>query len=353
MNIVVTGGAGFIGSHLSEKLLSLGHRVIVIDNFHEFYPLGIKIRNILESTDNKELIKDFKEIGENSSKKIKKEEIIKALCDVTESRKYKLYYCDIRDKENLDKIFSEEKPDAVINLAGLAGVRPSISQPILYEDVNIKGYMNLLETCVKYNVNKFIQASSSSVYGNNKKVPFSENDIVDFPISPYAATKKSCEIIGHVYHSLYKIDMFQLRFFTVYGERQRPDLAIHKFVKNICDGKTISIYGDGSSKRDYTYIGDIVDGIIKSMEYLFKNKNIYEILNLGNSNAVSLKEMVETIENVLNIKAEKEYLPMQAGDVEKTYADISKAKQLIGYSPSIIFSEGIKRFVKWYGKGER
>lgn len=353
MNIVVTGGAGFIGSHLSEKLLSLGHRVIVIDNFHEFYPLGIKIRNILESTDNKELIKDFKEIEESSSKRIKKEEIIKALCDVTESRKYKLYYCDIRDKENLDKIFSEEKPDVVINLAGLAGVRPSISEPILYEDANIKGYMNILEVCVKYNVNKFIQASSSSVYGNNKKVPFSENDIVDFPISPYAATKKSCEIIGHVYHSLYKIDMFQLRFFTVYGERQRPDLAIHKFVKNICEGKTISIYGDGSSKRDYTYIGDIVDGIIKSMEYLFKNKNIYEILNLGNSNAVSLKEMVETIENELNIKAEKEYLPMQAGDVLKTYADISKAEQLIGYSPSITFSEGIKRFVKWYRKGDR
>lgn len=353
MNIVVTGGAGFIGSHLSEKLLSLGHRVIVIDNFHEFYPLGIKIRNILESTDSKELIKDFKEIEESSSKKIKKDEIIKALCDVTESRKYKLYYCDIRDKENLDKIFSEEKPDAVINLAGLAGVRPSISEPILYEDVNIKGYMNILETCVKYNVKKFIQASSSSVYGNNKKVPFSENDIVDFPISPYAATKKSCEIIGHVYHSLYKIDMFQLRFFTVYGERQRPDFAIHKFVKNICEGKTISIYGDGSSKRDYTYIGDIVDGIIKSMEYLLKNENIYEILNLGNSNAVSLKEMVETIENELNIKAEKEYLPMQAGDVLKTYADISKAKQLIGYSPSVTFGEGIKRFIKWYGKGDR
>lgn len=353
MNIVVTGGAGFIGSHLSEKLLSLGHRVIVIDNFHEFYPLGIKIRNILESTDSKELIKDFKEIEENSSKKIKKEEIIKALCDVTESRKYKLYYCDIRDKENLDKIFSEEKPDAVINLAGLAGVRPSISQPILYEDVNIKGYMNILEICVKYNVKKFIQASSSSVYGNNKKVPFSENDIVDFPISPYAATKKSCEIIGHVYHSLYKIDMFQLRFFTVYGERQRPDLAIHKFVKNICEGKTISIYGDGSSKRDYTYIGDIIDGIIKSMEYLFKNENVYEILNLGNSNAVSLKKMVETIENELGVKAKKEYLPMQAGDVEKTYADITKAEQLIGYSPSVPFSEGIKRFVKWYEKGER
>ena len=213
--------------------------------------------------------------------------------------------------------------------------------------------MNILETCVKYNVKKFIQASSSSVYGNNKKVPFSENDIVDFPISPYAATKKSCEIIGHVYHSLYKIDMFQLRFFTVYGERQRPDLAIHKFVKNICEGKTISIYGDGSSKRDYTYIGDIVDGIIKSMEYLLKNENIYEILNLGNSNAVSLKEMVETIENELNIKAEKEYLPMQAGDVLKTYADISKAEQLIGYSPSVTFGEGIKRFVKWYGKGDR
>ena len=341
MNIVVTGGAGFIGSHLSEKLLSLGHRVIVIDNFHEFYPLRIKIRNVLESTDNKELIKDFKEIEESSSKKIKKEEIIKALCDVTESRKYKLYYCDIRDKENLDKIFSEEKPDAVINLAGLAGVRPSISEPILYEDVNIKGYMNILEICVKYNVKKFIQASSSSVYGNNKKVPFSENDIVDFPISLYAATKKSCEIIGHVYHSLYKIDMFQLRFFTVYGERQRPDLAIYKFVKNICEGKTISIYGDGSSKRDYTYIGDIVDGIIKSMEYLLKNENIYEILNFGNSNAVSLKEMVETIENELNIKAEKEYLPMQAGDVLKTCLLYTSCKRQFLYfiaSKEIVFS---------------
>ena len=205
MNIVVTGGAGFIGSHLSEKLLSLGHRVIVVDNFYDFYPFETKIKNVLESTGNYNLIQDFYEIETNSYGKIKKDEIIKILCDMAENKNYRLCYSDIRDKESIDKIFLEEKPDAVINLAGMAGVRPSISEPILYEDVNIKGYMNILEICVKYNVKKFIQASSSSVYGNNKKVPFNENDIVDFPISPYAATKKSCEIIGHVYHSLYVV----------------------------------------------------------------------------------------------------------------------------------------------------
>ena len=353
MNIIITGGAGFIGSHLSEKLLALGHRVVVIDNFHDFYPFEIKIKNVLESTGNKEFIKDFENLEKNNHKETKKDEIIKVLCDVTENKKYKLFYSDIRDKENIDKIFSEEKPDIVINLAGLAGVRPSISNSLLYEDVNIKGYMNILENCVKHNIKKFIQASSSSVYGNNKKVPFKETDVIDFPISPYAATKKSCEIIGYTYHSLYKIDMFQLRFFTVYGERQRPDLAIHKFIKYISEGKTISIYGDGSSMRDYTYIGDIVEGIIKSAEYLLKNENVYEILNLGNSNAVSLNYMTEIIENELKVKAHKEYLPMQAGDVKKTYADISKANKLIGYSPSVTFQEGIKKFVEWYKKGER
>lgn len=350
MNVIITGGAGFIGSHLSEKLLSMGHRTAVIDNFHEFYSYKIKIKNVLESTKNCELLPDFKDILENS--KIKKDEIIKTLCDVTESRKYKLYYSDIRDKESMEKIFLEEKPDIVINLAGLAGVRPSISEPLLYEDVNIKGYMNILETCVKFNVKKFIQASSSSIYGNNKKVPFSENDIVDFPISPYAATKKSCEIIGHVYYSLYKIDMFQLRFFTVYGERQRPDLAIYKFTKLISERKEISVYGDGNSMRDYTYIGDIVNGIIKSMEYLFKNDDVYEILNLGNSNTVSLNQMIKAIEDELNIKAVKKYFPMQAGDVVKTYADIKKAEKLIGHKPSVNFGEGIKKFVEWYRKGE-
>ena len=348
MNIIVTGGAGFIGSHLCEKLLSLGYRVINIDNFNDFYDFGIKIRNVLESTNNREFIKDFQSMTENM--KIKKDEIIKALCDVTESRKYKICYGDIRNEKLLEKIFSDENPNMVINLAGMAGVRPSLSQPLLYEDVNVRGTMNILEMCRKYDVKKFIQASSSSVYGNNKKIPFKETDVVDFPISPYAATKKSCELMGYVYHSLYKIDMFQLRFFTVYGERQRPDLAVHKFIKLILEGKPVSVYGDGNSFRDYTYIDDIIQGILKSMDYLSKNNNVYEILNLGNSHTVSLNEMIKTIENELGQKAEIKNFPVQQGDVNKTYADISKAENLIGYSPKTDFSEGIKKFVKWYKK---
>lgn len=219
---------------------------------------------------------------------------------------------------------------------------------MLYEEVNIKGYMNLLELCKKYGVKKFIQASSSSVYGNNKNVPFKETDIVDFAISPYAATKKSGEVIGHVYHKLYEIDMIQLRFFTVYGPKQRPDLAIHKFTKMILAGESIPFYGDGSTKRDYTYIDDIVDGILKSIDYLFKNQNVYEIFNLGESHVVSLKEMVETIEKVLGKKAVLNKQPMQLGDVEKTYADISKAKEILGYNPKTNFEDGIKKFVEWY-----
>lgn len=350
MNVIITGGAGFIGSHLCEKLLSLGHRVINIDNFHEFYPLNIKIKNVLESTDNKELLRDFIDIQENCSDKFNKDEIIKVLADVVESRNYKLYYADIRDSEKIGKIFFDEKPDFVINLAGLAGVRPSLLNPILYEDVNVRGTMNMMEMCRKYGVKKFIQASSSSVYGNNKTVPFKETDIVDFAVSPYAATKKSCEVMGHVYHSLYKIDMFQLRFFTVYGERQRPDLAIHKFVRLISEGNPIEVYGDGSTYRDYTYIDDIIQGIIKSMDYLLNNENVYKILNLGESHAVALKDMIQIIENELGIKAIIKNLPAQAGDVEKTYADIGKAQRLIGYNPSMSFSDGIKKFVEWYKK---
>lgn len=346
MNIIVTGGAGFIGSHLCEKLLSLNHRVVNIDNFNDFYDFKIKIRNVLESINSKELIRDFQSVAEST--KIKKDELIKALCDIAESKKYKICYGDIRDDEFLEKIFSDENPDVVINLAGMAGVRPSLSKPLLYEDVNVRGTMNILEMCRKYNVKKFIQASSSSVYGNNKKVPFKETDVVDFPISPYAATKKSCEVIGHVYHTLYKTDMFQLRFFTVYGERQRPDLAVHKFTKLILDEKPVSVYGDGNSFRDYTYIDDIIQGILKSMDYLLKNSNVYEILNLGNSHTISLNEMIKTIENELGKKAEIKNFPLQQGDVNKTYADISKAENLIGYSPKTDFGEGIKKFVKWY-----
>lgn len=338
---LITGGAGFIGSTIAEKLLEQGNKVIVVDNFNDFYDYNRKIRNILEATGNYEKVN---EILENSSK----DEKIEKLKKIVNSENFVLEYADIRDMGKMDKIFSEYKIDLVFNPAAMAGVRPSLLDPLLYEEVNIKGYMNLLELCKKYGVKKFLQASSSSVYGNNKKVPFKETDIVDFAISPYAATKKSGEVIGHVYHKLYDIDMIQLRFFTVYGPKQRPDLAIHKFTKMILEEKSIPFYGDGNTKRDYTYIDDIVDGILKSIDYLFKNQDVYEIFNLGESRVVSLKEMVETIEKVLGKKAVLDKQPMQPGDVEKTYADISKAKEILGYNPKTNFEDGIKKFVDWY-----
>ena len=339
----ITGGAGFIGSTVAEKLLEQGNKVIVVDNFNDFYDYNRKIRNILEATGN---YGKANEILENSSK----DEKIENLKRIVNSENFVLEYADIRDMGKMDKIFSEYKIDLVFNSAAMAGVRPSLLDPLLYEEVNIKGYMNLLELCKKYGIKKFIQASSSSVYGNNKNVPFKETDIVDFAISPYAATKKSGEVLGHVYHKLYDIDMIQLRFFTVYGPKQRPDLAIHKFTKMILEEKSIPFYGDGNTKRDYTYIDDIVDGILKSIDYLFKNKNVYEIFNLGESHVVSLKEMLETIEKVLGKKAVLDKHPMQPGDVEKTYADISKAKEILGYNPKTNFEDGIKKFVDWYMK---
>lgn len=338
---LIAGGAGFIGSTVAERLLKHGNKVIVVDNFNDFYDYNRKIRNILEATGN---YKKANEISENLSKGEK----IENLKRTVNSENFVLKYVDIRDIKKMDKIFSEYKIDLVFNPAAMAGVRPSLLDPMLYEEVNIKGYMNLLELCKKYGVKKFVQASSSSVYGNNKNVPFKETDIVDFAISPYAATKKSGEIIGHVYHKLYEIDMIQLRFFTVYGPKQRPDLAIHKFTKMVLAGEPIPFYGDGNTKRDYTYIDDIVDGILKSIDYLFKNQDVYEIFNLGESHVVSLKEMVETVEKVLGKKAVLDKQPMQLGDVEKTYADISKAKEILGYDPKTNFEDGIKKFVEWY-----
>ena len=340
---LITGGAGFIGSTVAEKLLKNENKIVVVDNFNDFYDYNRKIRNILEITGNLEKL--FLISKENS-----KEEKIKKLIEIVNSENFILYYGDIRNIEFLETVFSKYKFDLVFNPAAMAGVRPSLLDPILYEEVNIKGYINILEMCKKYGIKKFIQASSSSVYGNNKSVPFKETDVVDFAISPYAATKKSGEVIGHVYHKLYEIDMIQLRFFTVYGPKQRPDLAIHKFTKMILEDKPIPFYGDGTTKRDYTYIDDIVHGILKSAEYLFKNKNIYEIFNLGESHVISLKEMVETIENELGKKAILNKQPMQLGDVEKTYADITKAKTMLGYNPQTDFKDGIKKFVEWYKK---
>ena len=337
MNYLITGGSGFIGSHLVEQLLKNGHSVINVDNFDDFYDYKIKINNTLESTGK---LFDFNFTN-------KKTDIQKLILE-TASANYQLYYQDIRDLDGLDEIFQKHSIDLIIHLAALAGVRPSIERPLEYQEVNIKGSMNLWELCKKHNIKKFVCASSSSVYGNNVKVPFSETDNVDRPISPYAATKKSGEVIGHVYHHLYGIDMIQLRFFTVYGPRQRPDLAIHKFTKLILENKEIPFYGDGSTARDYTFVEDIIDGVLKSIRYLENHEHVYEIINLGESQVITLNEMLSTIEDVLKKSAIKKQLPMQPGDVLKTNADITKAQSLIGYKPSTNFQNGIKKFVEWF-----
>jgi len=337
MIYLITGGSGFIGSHLIEKLLKEGHSVINIDNFDDFYDYKIKIKNTLDSLE-KNIDFEFSE----------KENDIQNLISISKSEHYTLYFRDIRDQKGLEKIFRNHQIDFIIHLAALAGVRPSIERPLEYEEVNVRGTMNLWELCNQFGIKKFICASSSSVYGNNEKIPFSETDNVDQPISPYAATKKSGEVLGHVYHSLYGIDMIQLRFFTVYGPRQRPDLAIHKFTKLISENKEIPFYGDGNTARDYTYIDDIIDGILKSIDYLEKNSDIYEIINLGENEVVTLTEMLSEIEKNLNKTAIRKILPLQPGDVQKTSADITKAQNLIGYKPVTNFQNGTKKFVEWF-----
>ena len=315
MTYLITGGAGFIGSSLADDLLEKNNKVVVIDNFCDFYNPQIKENNIKNALEN-----------EN----------------------YKLYRGDIRDKELLNKIFSENNIDIVVHLAAMAGVRPSIENPVLYQEVNCLGTQNILECMKEKRIMNLVMASSSSVYGNSKTVPFKESDIVDFAISPYAATKKANEVMTHVYHKLYNMNVIMLRFFTVYGPRQRPDLAINKFTRLMLEGKKIPMFGDGSTSRDYTYIGDIVDGIERSVNYCLNNSNVYEILNLGNSSPVSLKEMINIIGKCLNVVPDIEELPMQPGDVDRTYACIDKAKNMIGYNPQTPFEEGIKKFVKWY-----
>ena len=311
MNILITGGAGFIGSHLCERLIDLGSNVICIDNFNSFY-------NPLVKEDNISVIAD--------------------------SKYFKLYRSDITDLPRIEKIFSENNIDIVIHLAARAGVRPSIQDPLLYERVNILGTMNILECCKKYNIPKLIFASSSSVYGGNKKLPFSEEDNVDHPVSPYAATKKAGELICHTYYDLYKISIYCFRFFTVYGPRQRPEMAIHKFTRLILGGKEIEIYGDGSSSRDYTYIDDVVSGIVSSLDGL----KGFEIINLGNSKTVKLIDLVKIIEDVTEKKARLRFTGSQPGDVFATYADIGKAEKMLKYVPETNIREGLKKFVKWY-----
>ena len=308
--ILVTGGAGFIGSHLCEALLEQGREVLVLDNFNDFYDPAIKRKNVEKA--------------------------------LTYSQ-YSLKDGDIRDDELVDEIMTQFKPQAVIHLAAMAGVRPSIQKPLLYNSVNVAGTTVLLEAMKTHPVENFLFGSSSSVYGSHDKVPFSEKDILSRPISPYAATKLAGEQLCFTYHHLYGIPVSCHRFFTVYGPRQRPEMAIHLFARNILAGEPVTIYGDGSSRRDYTYVDDIIDGVIRSLD----RPQAFEIFNLGESRTVGLLKMVEILQEALGLKADIRYEPDQPGDVPLTYADVSKAAEVLGYEPSTPIEEGIRRFVEW------
>lgn len=309
MKALITGAAGFIGSHLCERLLAQGWSVLGVDNFDDFYDPQIKRRNIEACLKN-----------EN----------------------FHLLEADIRDRAAMDDAVGAGV-EIIVHLAAKVGVRPSISQPLLYADVNINGMMVLLESAKKHKVSRFIFGSSSSVYGNNKKVPFSEDDNVDYPISPYAATKKAGELICHTYHHLYDMSITCLRFFTVYGPRQRPDLAIHKFAKLIEQGKPIPVYGDGAMMRDFTYIDDIVAGTVAAMQKC----DGFNIYNLGESRPITVNDLIAEIEKALGKKAVKEYLSPQPGDVERTYADVTKAVRELGYNPTTTIQTGLEKFTTW------
>lgn len=310
--ILISGCAGFIGSSLIDMLLKMGnYQIVGIDNFDPYYDRSIKEVNMELAFYNFDFI--FHEL-------------------------------DILDTQSLNKIFQDSKPDIVIHLAAKAGVRPSIQDPIGYYDVNVRGTLNVLEAMRNSGTKKLIFASSSSVYGNGMVVPFSENINVDNPISPYAASKKAGELLCHTYYHLYQMDVFCLRFFTVYGPRQRPDLAIRKFTKAIIEGTEIPFYGDGTTRRDYTHINDIVHGISNAIDRL----KGYEVINLGESQTTTLEELVCILEDAIGKKANRKTLPMQDGDVFQTYADISKAQAILGYLPSTDFKDGIIDFVEWY-----
>ena len=319
MNILITGGAGFIGSTLADKLLKLStsfqnninNKIIIIDNFNDYYSPELKDLNIKHNLANPD---------------------------------YKLYRGDICDRNLVNKIFKTHEINCVIHIAARAGVRPSLEDPLEYVRSNIEGTINILEAMRKNNVKKIVFASSSSVYGNCKAEKFTEDLKVTEPISPYAATKSACEQFLYTYSKLYDMQALCLRFFTVYGPRQRPDLAIRKFIELIEQDKPIPVYGDGTTMRDYTYIDDIVNGIMSAIDY---DKTPYEIINLGGGSPVTLNEMITTIEKVMGKKAKIERLPMQPGDVDRTVSDITKARRLLNYNPQTSFEEGIRKFMEW------
>jgi len=312
MRILVTGGAGFIGFHLAKKL-SEKEDVVVVDNLSSYYDVKLKEARL-------EQIKD----------------------------KVEFYKIDISDFSSLKKIFEKYRFDLICHIAAQAGVRYSLTNPWEYKKSNIIGTLNIFELAKKFNIKKVIYASSSSVYGGNKKVPFSEGDRVDKPISLYAATKIANELMAHTYHHLYKIDMIGLRYFTVYGPWGRPDMAMFKFTKNIFEDKPIEVYNFGNMKRDFTYIDDIVDGTIKAINFCLNNDNVCEIINLGNSKPVELNYFIKLLEKEIGKEAKKNLLPLQPGDVLETYADITKAKKILRWEPKTEIEEGAKKFVEWY-----
>jgi UDP-glucuronate 4-epimerase len=310
MHVLVTGGAGFIGSHLVDSLLADGHRVTVLDNFDPFYRRSVKESNI-------ELQRDHPS--------------------------WRLVEADLRDLARL-RVMLIDDYDCVVHLAARAGVRPSIADPIGYQQVNVEGTQNMLELARERGITQFVFASSSSVYGINPRVPWSEDDHVLQPISPYASTKVSGELLGHVYSQLFGIRFIALRFFTVYGPRQRPDLAIHKFAQMMLQNDPIPVFGDGDSRRDYTYITDIVSGIRGAIEY---RASSFEVINLGNNQTVSLLEMIQGLQLALGRAAELQWLPPQPGDVPQTWANVDKARALLGYAPTTTYFDGVRRFADW------
>jgi UDP-glucuronate 4-epimerase len=312
--IIVTGAAGFIGSHLVERLLERGDRVVGIDNFDPFYPRALKDRNIAQALSND---------------------------------RYTFIEADCAEPEQIRNALDGHAADVIVHLAAKAGVRPSIADPLAYTRANIVATQVLLEAASQRGIKRFIFGSSSSVYGNNEKVPFSETDSVDRPISPYAATKRACEVLCHAYHHLHGMGILSLRFFTVYGPRQRPDLAIRKFSELMLRNQPIPFYGDGSSERDYTWIGDIIQGVEAAIDRSLTVPGEFEIINLGESRTTSLTRLVDLIAEAAGVQPVLQRLPLQPGDVNRTFADVTKARELLGYRPTTPVEVGIPRFIEW------